>query len=168
MFRVPVVLLAALVASGCATSHSHLKSQEYLQLGPHEATKIGELTTERLVTAFPPGKTTFELSPAKTPRAMGFLPSDRYAVFGRALEKSLRNRGFGIAAPDRSFRAAFSEANNPYPKLAYVLDELKEKQAYRIGVAVDSDFRLDGAYGTGPDNFGVVNWTIRNGVGWKQ
>jgi len=165
MLRVPIVLFAVLSASGCATSH--WRSQELTPLGNREADQISALATEKLAAEFPPGQTTFELSPIKTPRAMGFMPSKLYPTFGRALETALRKRGFGVAAPDRSFKAALSESSSPYPKLAYVLDELKKEHAYRIGISVDSEYRLDGIYGVGASNFGVVKWTVRNGTGWK-
>ena len=159
MRRVPIIVFAVLAASGCATFQtSQWRSQELIPLGDREAAAISTLVTERLAAAFPPGRTTFELSP----------PNRSDETFGRALDKALRKRGFGVAVPDRSLRAALSEASSPHPKLAYVLDELETERVYRIGISVDSGFRLDGAYGIGASNFGVVNWTVRNGMDWKQ
>jgi len=158
MRRVAMVALAALMASGCATSK--WRSQELVPLGSREAAEVSALVTERLAAAFPPGRTTFELSPVAAPPGMGFLPFKNYETFGRALEKALRQRGFGVAVP--------SGASGPYPKLVYVLDDLEPEQAYRIGVSVDSEYRLDGVYGLGASNFGLVNWTARNGADWNR
>jgi len=56
------------------------------------------------------------------------------APFGVALEKSLRQRGFGVTTPDRSLKAVLSAALNRqptyklHPILTYVLDELEDER----------------------------------------
>jgi len=144
--------VCAILATGCATSP--WKSRELATPSEYEIAAISAAATERLAAVFPPGQTTFELDREPEVHRRPDAP------FGKALEQSLRQRGFGVATPDRSLKTRLFKAPKPggHPELVYVLDELGGDRPYRLGLAVEPDYRLDGAYGAG-----AMTWTVREG-----
>jgi len=144
--------VCAVLATGCATSP--WKSRELASPNGYEIARISAAATERLAVMFPPGRTTFALDREPEVHRRPDAP------FGKALEQSLRQRGFGVATPDRSLKTRLFKAPKPsgHPELVYVLDELGGDRPYRIGLEVGADYRLDGAYG-----LGAMTWTVREG-----